>query len=162
MNEEHREDGEWHTAYVGLGANLGEPAETLRAALDELDSRADVSVRAVSEFHETEPVGGPPQPNYVNAAAELRTRLSPRGLLELLHEVEDRFGRERGVRNGPRTLDLDLLLYEQVRVTCPALKLPHPRMHARRFVLEPLSEIAPEAEHPVLKLTVMEMLRKLS
>jgi 2-amino-4-hydroxy-6-hydroxymethyldihydropteridine diphosphokinase len=150
------------TAYVGLGANLGRREETLRAALAELGRRPGVRVVRASAFRETEPVGGPPgQPCYLNAAAELLTTLEPEELLTVLQQVEDAFGRTRQVRWGPRTLDLDLLLYEDRVIDTPALQVPHARMHERRFVLEPLCEVAPEAVHPVLGKTVRQMLEEL-
>ncbi len=114
-------------------------------------------MRQASSFIETEPVGGPPQGPYINAAAELRTILSPRALLEALLEVEDELGRVRSVHWGPRKVDLDLLLYEEQIIDEPGLQVPHPHMHKRQFVLDPLSEIAPEAVHPVLGKTVREL-----
>ncbi|MFO8007061.1 MAG: 2-amino-4-hydroxy-6-hydroxymethyldihydropteridine diphosphokinase, partial [Candidatus Brocadiia bacterium] len=120
-----------------------------------------IAVRQVSSFIETEPVGGPPQGPYINAAAELRTTLSPRELLEELLDVEDKLGRVRTVHWGPRKLDLDLLLYEDQIIDEPGLQVPHPHMHKRPFVLDPLSEIAPEVTHPVLDKTVSEMQEEL-
>jgi 2-amino-4-hydroxy-6-hydroxymethyldihydropteridine diphosphokinase len=150
-----------HTAYVGLGSNLGPRARTLRAALRELSEHPAIELTRVSRFHETDPVGGPPQGRFVNAVAELSTTLSARELLEVLHRVEHRFGRERSVRWGPRTLDLDLLLHGEATVRDGNCEVPHPRMHLRRFVLEPLCEIAPGARHPGLGRTAVEMLQAL-
>lgn len=150
------------TAYIGLGSNLGPREETLRQGLAELARREEITVIRVSSFIETEPVGGPPQGPFINAAAELRTALSPRELLKVLQQVEDQFGRERSVRWGPRTLDLDLLLYEGSLINEPDLQVPHPLMHRRRFVLEPLCEIAPQARHPLRGKTVRELLTDLA
>jgi len=155
------DDSDWKTAYIGLGSNLGDREGTLRDALDRLDSRPDVEVVEVSDLRETEPVGGPPQGNFVNGAAELRTTLEPEELVEALQEVETEFGRTREVRWGPRTLDMDLLLYEDRHIDTPDLKVPHPRLHERRFVLEPLWDLCPNRKHPVLKKTIRRLLAEL-
>jgi 2-amino-4-hydroxy-6-hydroxymethyldihydropteridine diphosphokinase len=119
-------------------------------------------VRKVSSFYETDPVGGPPgQGKFLNAAAALDTTLDPLRLLGVLEQIETRFGRVRTVRWGPRTLDLDLLLYGDWIIDTPRLVVPHPRMATRRFVLEPLVEIAPEAVDPITKRTVSEILANL-
>jgi 2-amino-4-hydroxy-6-hydroxymethyldihydropteridine diphosphokinase len=132
-------------AYVGLGANLGDRERTLRAAVDALAAEEGIEVVAVSAFRETEPVGVGEQPTYLNGAAELDTTLTAYELLDRLLAAERRFGRVRSPgEHGPRTLDLDLLLYGQDEVIDePGLTVPHPRLTERRFVLEPLAELAP-------------------
>ena len=132
-------------AYVGLGANLGDRERTLRAAVDALSAEEGIEVVAVSTLRETEPVGGGDQPPFINGAAELETTLTARALLERLLAVEQRFGRVRVPgEHGPRTLDLDLLLYGEEEIDEPGLTVPHPRLHERRFVLEPLAELGAE------------------
>jgi 2-amino-4-hydroxy-6-hydroxymethyldihydropteridine diphosphokinase len=131
-------------AYVGLGANLGDRERTLRAAVDALAAEDGIEVVAVSTLRETEPVGVGEQPRFLNGAAELETALTARELLHFLLAVEQRFGRVRVPgEHGPRTLDLDLLLYGEEAIDEPGLTVPHPRLHERRFVLEPLAELAP-------------------
>jgi 2-amino-4-hydroxy-6-hydroxymethyldihydropteridine diphosphokinase len=131
-------------AYVGLGANLGDREGTIGRALDLLEEQAGIQVVRVSTLRQTEPVGYLDQPRFVNAAAELETSLSPRALLDALLAVERELGRTReGPRFGPRTIDLDLLVYGDRVVDEPGLEIPHPRMHERRFALEPLAELAP-------------------
>jgi 2-amino-4-hydroxy-6-hydroxymethyldihydropteridine diphosphokinase len=133
------------TAYIGLGANLGDREGALRRALELLDAEPGVSVAAVSSFRETDPVGYLDQPRFVNGACAVETVLSPRELLDRLLAVEARLGRVRGEgpRFGPRAIDLDLLLYGAERVDEPGLTVPHPRLAERRFVLEPLVELDP-------------------
>jgi len=131
-------------AYVGLGANLGDRERTLRAAVDGLAGEAGIEVVAVSTLRETEPVGYLEQPRFLNGAASLETSLPPGRLLDRLLAVEQRFGRVRiPDEHGPRTLDLDLLLYGDEVIDERGLTVPHPRLHERRFVLEPLAELAP-------------------
>jgi 2-amino-4-hydroxy-6-hydroxymethyldihydropteridine diphosphokinase len=132
-------------AYVGLGANLGEREETIRAAVAELPD-----VVAVSPLRETDPVGVTDQPRFLNGVAALETELAPRELLDVLLAVERRLGRERRERWGPRTIDLDLLLYGDEVIDEDGLKIPHPRLHERRFVLEPLADLAPQLVVPGL------------
>jgi 2-amino-4-hydroxy-6-hydroxymethyldihydropteridine diphosphokinase len=137
-------------AFIALGSNLGDRGATIRAAVAELSATEGVELVAVSSLEETEPVGYLDQPRFLNGAAELRTELPPRKLLELLLSVEARFGRDRsaGPPQGPRTLDLDLLLYGSERLQEPGLELPHPRLHERIFVLRPLAELDPALEVP--------------
>jgi 2-amino-4-hydroxy-6-hydroxymethyldihydropteridine diphosphokinase len=146
-------------AFVALGANLGEREAQIERALRSLATRG-TSIRSRSSLYLTEPVGGPPQGSFLNAAAELDTDLSPEALLEACLSVERAMGRVRTVKDGPRTIDLDLLLYGAERRDAGGLVLPHPRMHLRRFVLVPLAEIAPAAVHPVFGLTVSELLAR--
>ncbi len=153
-------------AYIALGSNVGDRRQTLDAAITRLSESPSVRVRAVSSYHTTAPVGGPPgQGDYLNAVAEVATSLSPRELLERLRKIESEMGRVRDERNGPRTLDLDLLLYglECIDQHAPDgdLVIPHPRMHQRTFVLKPLAEIAPLAAHPIFQATVAQLLRSL-
>lgn len=131
-------------AYIGLGANLGDRGPSLRAALAALAAEPGVELLAVSAFRETEPVGYTAQPPFLNAAAEVETALSPRELVERLLAIERSLGRTReGPRFGPRTIDLDLLVHGDEIVDEPGVTVPHPRLHERRFALEPLAELAP-------------------
>jgi 2-amino-4-hydroxy-6-hydroxymethyldihydropteridine diphosphokinase len=137
-------------AYVGLGANLGPREVTLLRAADLLAAADGVEVVAVSQLRETDPVGFVEQPPFLNGAIALDTSLSPRAVLELLLEIEEELGRVRGERWGPRTVDLDLLVYGDERVDEDGLHVPHPRLHERRFALEPLAELDPELVIPGL------------
>ena len=137
-------------AHVGLGANLGDREATIRRAVELLDGSEGVRVVAVSTLRETDPWGPVEQPRYLNGAAALETELGARELLGLLLDVERRLGRARGTeqRWGPRAIDLDLLLYGDAVLDEPGLTVPHPRLHERRFALEPLAELAPDAVVP--------------
>jgi len=131
-------------AYVALGANLDDPAATVLAAFGALANLPDSRLVHTSSLYRTAPVGIAAQPDFINAVAALETLLAPADLLEALFDLEHRFGRIRAEKNGPRTLDLDLLLYGELEFDLPQLTLPHPRLHLRAFVLHPLAEIAPD------------------
>lgn len=138
------------TVYVGLGSNLGDREATIRGALDSLAARPDLELVAVSSLIDTEPVGYLDQPRFLNGVAVLESALSARDLLDVLLETERAFGRRRAdvPPQGPRTLDLDLLLYGNAEIDEPNLRVPHPRLHERAFVLGPLAELAPSLEVP--------------
>ena len=147
-------------AFIGLGANLGDRMETLRAAVEELAREPGFLLRGTSRVYETEPVG-PPQPRYLNAVARIGTLLSPRVTLRRLLEIEELLGRVRREHWGSREIDLDLLLYGDRIVAEGALRVPHPRLHERAFALVPLAEIAPHAHHPQMARTAAELLAAL-
>jgi 2-amino-4-hydroxy-6-hydroxymethyldihydropteridine diphosphokinase len=138
-----------HRVAIALGSNLGDSHQILEAALKTLAHHPQISLEALSSYYQTAPVG-PPQPDYLNICAIVRTALSPQDLLTVLLETEKQFGRVRRERWGPRLLDMDLLLFDDQMIDQPSLQVPHPRMHERAFVLVPLSEIAPNWVHPVL------------
>jgi 3-oxoacyl-[acyl-carrier protein] reductase len=149
-------------AYIALGSNLGDREHSIRGALDALGAEPGIEVVRTSALYETEPVGGPAgQGPYLNAVAEVRTGLEPDALLRLLLDVEARLGRVRDVQDGPRTIDLDLLLYGDLVRDEPDPVVPHPRLHERAFVLRPLAEIAPGVIHPRLGVTAGELLARL-
>ncbi len=149
-------------ALIGLGSNLGDRLATLNGAVADLAETPGVFVRKVSSYRETEPIGGPPgQGRFLNAVAVLETTLDPFALLHVLQGIETQHGRVRTVRDGERTLDLDLLLFDDRMIETPELTLPHPRYSTRRFVLEPLAEVAPSVVDPVTGRTIAELLADL-
>ena len=145
--------------FLGLGSNLGDRLAALDEAVGRLDGLGFHATRRSSTW-QTEPVGGPPQGWFLNAVVEGETSLEPEALLQACLETEGAMGRVRAERNGPRLIDVDILLYGEERRDEPGLAIPHPRLHERRFVLEPLHEIAPALRHPVLGLTVAELLQR--
>lgn len=135
-------------AYIALGANLGDPAVTVQAAIEALRDLPQSQLIAPSSLYRTAPVGLKNQPDFINAVVSVETQLDANRLLDELFTIEARFGRRRSIKNAPRTLDLDLLLHGDTLCSSAKLTLPHPRMHQRAFVLAPLTEIAPDIEIP--------------
>lgn len=144
------------TAYLSLGSNLGDRAANLEAAIERLGDLGRVVAR--SAFYETEPVEVERQPWFLNCVVAVETELMPRQFLSRILAIEQKMGRRRTQAKGPRNIDIDILFFGGAIVEMPALTIPHPAMHERRFVLEPLAEIAPDLRHPALKKTVREML----
>lgn len=152
----------WHRAYLGLGSNLGDKETYLNQAVKALDETRGCQVEKVSSYLVTEPYGGVEQDDFLNACLCLKTYLSPEELLKRLHEIEQDAHRERIVRWGPRTLDLDILLYDDLILETEELILPHMDMENREFVLKPLSEIAPNLRHPILHKTMRQLADQLA
>lgn len=145
--------------YLSLGSNVGDRETNLRTAIDKLAELG--TVVAVSSVYETEPVDFTAQPWFLNCAVALRTHLMPKLFLAKVLAIEQQMGRRRLQPKGPRTIDIDILLFGNSVINTPQLDVPHPAMHQRRFVLEPLTEIAPDVRHPIFKRTVYEMRRML-
>jgi len=143
------------TVYLSLGSNLGDREGNLRTAIGKLAEFGNVL--AVSAYYETEPVEVTAQPWFLNCAVKLETEKMPRQLISAILSLEQSMGRQRRLNKGPRTIDIDVLLFGSSIIKVPSLTVPHPRLHERRFVLEPLTEIAPDARHPVFKCSMREL-----
>lgn len=147
----------WHTAYIAIGSNMGDKSSYLQGAVKSLDELYGCQVEKVSKLITTAPYGGVEQDEFLNGALKLKTLFTPQELLEKLHEIELEAGRERVIRWGPRTLDLDILLYDDIVLDTEDLHIPHIEMHLRDFVLEPMVQIAPYKRHPLLKKTMEQL-----
>jgi len=145
------------TAYIGIGSNIEDRKKNLDRAIELLNLANDVEVTTVSSYINTAPVGYTDQPDFLNAAVEVKTTLAAKDLLEICKNIEKELKRERIIRWGPRTIDLDILLYGDLIQNEENLTIPHPRMHEREFVIKPLNEIAPQAFHPVLKQAISDI-----
>lgn len=151
----------WHRAYIALGSNMGDKNKYLDEAVQKLNSHALCQVGKVADYIQTEPYGGVEQDPFLNSALELRTLLYPQELLALLNHIEAEAGRERTIRWGPRTLDLDILFYDDCVIDTPSLTIPHMDLQNRDFVLHPMAQIAPYYRHPVLGCTIRQLLDQL-
>lgn len=149
-------------AFIALGSNLGDRAAHLRDAAIAMDALPGASVVAQSQVYETAPMGPPGQGPYLNAAVQLETSLEPDDLLVALRQIEQQHGRQRREKWGPRTLDLDILLYDDRVIDTPGLTIPHPHMHERWFVLQPLCEVAADVVHPQLNQTMRDLLNRVT
>lgn len=151
----------WHKVYLSFGSNMGNREEYIRQGIEKLSRHEACRVLTVSKLIQTEPYGGVEQEDFLNGCLEMETLLTPEELLELLHGIEAEAGRERKIHWGPRTLDMDILFYDRECIETEELLIPHGDLQNRRFVLEPLGELAPNFRHPVIGKTVKEMLEEL-
>ena len=147
------------TSYIGIGSNMGDPRRNCLDSIAKIDKLDDCEVTSVSSLYLTEPIGVTGQEWYINGAVSVSTGLSPFEMIERLFEIEGRMGRVREKRWGPRIIDLDILLFGQDIINRDTLKVPHPMMHMRRFVMAPMAEIAPDLIHPILGKSMVELLR---
>jgi len=155
-------DRKWHTAYIAMGSNMGDREKNLNAAIELINDSMWTKVTKVSSFYETEPMGYLDQDKFVNGALEVRTLLSPKKLMRFLLEKEEDLKRERIIKWGPRTIDLDILLYDNLITSEEEIIIPHPRMQERLFVLKPLADIAAYVMHPVLNKRIIELMNNVS
>ncbi|MBR0085914.1 MAG: 2-amino-4-hydroxy-6-hydroxymethyldihydropteridine diphosphokinase [Lachnospiraceae bacterium] len=146
-----------HTAYISVGSNLGDSEDTIEKAYEAIEKTGKISITNRSQLYKTKPYGYTDQPDFLNSCIKIETYLSPDKLLKELNDIEAELGRERALRWGPRTIDLDIIFYDMDVITSERLIIPHRDMHNREFVLKPLCDIAPFKYHPVLKKTVAEL-----
>lgn len=151
----------WHRAYIAVGSNMGDRKEYILGAVQALKVHPLINLRKVSRMIVTEPYGGVEQGDFLNGALEIETILDPEQLLDVLHEIEAAAGRERTVRWGPRTLDMDILFYDKLCCESEKLTIPHPDLENRVFVLQPMADIAPWLRHPVTGMSIVQLLKKL-
>ncbi|MGK0469358.1 2-amino-4-hydroxy-6-hydroxymethyldihydropteridine diphosphokinase [Clostridium sp.] len=150
-------DRKWHTSYIGVGGNMGDKEGNVKAALDFINNAYHTKITKTSKFYETKPVGYLEQEDFLNCAIEVKTLLNPLELVRFLLSIEEELKRERVIRWGPRTIDLDVLLYDNIISHLDEIMLPHPRMQERMFVLEPLCDIAPYVMHPILNKPIIQI-----
>lgn len=151
----------WHTVFISTGSNMGEKKKNIEDAIDILNRREDCRVGKISQYYETKPVGYLEQDNFVNGAFQLKTLLEPKELMNVLLNIEKELKRERVIRYGPRTLDLDIIFYDNLVTDDAEMIIPHPRAHQRQFVMKPLSDIAPYYVHPLLNKRLIEISEEL-
>ena len=149
-------------AYIGLGSNIGDRKRNIQSAIELIDTTSGLKVVKQSSIHETNPVGGPPQGKYLNAAVKIECDLKPRELLKQLMRIENELGRKRTGKNYPRAIDLDILMIGSGLINMEKLIVPHPRLTERKFALAPLAELAPDLKHPVSNLTIIQHLQNLT
>ncbi|MBZ9608575.1 2-amino-4-hydroxy-6-hydroxymethyldihydropteridine diphosphokinase [Clostridium estertheticum] len=150
-------DRKWHTAYIGIGGNMGDKEKNVKESLELINNSHHTQITKTSKFYETKPVGYLEQDDFLNCAIEIKTLLNPLELVRFLLSIEKELKRERVIRWGPRTVDLDVLLYDDIISSLDEIILPHPRMQERMFVLEPLCDIAPYVMHPILNKSIIEI-----
>ena len=150
----------WHKVYIGMGSNMGDKKNNLQEAINLINENKLIKVNKVSSFYDTKPFGYTEQEDFINCACEINTILEPKELMDFLLSVEKQLKRERVIRWGPRTIDLDILLFDEIVSSDPDIVIPHPGMHERDFVLKPLNEIAPYAYHPLKNKRIFELLNE--
>ena len=155
-------DRQWHTAYIAIGSNMGNKEDNLNSAIKLINCSEETKVVKTSNFYKTSPVGYLEQDSFLNGALEVKTLLTPRKLMNFLLDKEKDLKRERIIKWGPRTIDLDVLLYDKLITADESIIVPHPRMHERLFVLKPLSDIAPYIIHPILNERIIDLMNKIS